>query len=219
MSSTWYVRSEEGEIYGPVSLSVLRGWAAEGRLGPHEDVSSDQDTWQAAPMLADLDLVWSIRLDDDHVYGPFHIYALPELVEEHHLSYQTEAIHIRSGKRHSLGDLLIPLLLARLNDTGARQTQAGESAMKTLQQEHHRLKVQVESLQQDVSDLETLLARKRHEQTLLSEKAMADHQRMLTERETFTRKFKRMEDEMRVAADYIHRLEKQLEEVPTEEPA
>ena len=208
MSSHWYLRHQDGTIYGPSDVLELKSWAMTGRIGPDDDVSQDQDIWNPAPLLPDLEMVWSIQVDDDLVFGPFNIYALIDIAEESHLSYSTDVVHISTDKRHSLGDVLLPLLFAERDKRADRAQGELVDDLKRERSQVESLEHQLRAQKEDLKELRSQLDIKIKEQTRLSEKGMADHQALLQEREAAAEQIQGMEDEMRMAADIFKAREK-----------
>lgn len=58
-SPTWYVKTPEGSIYGPVALSVLCQWADSGRLLRRDEVSRNGRTWAPADSIYALEMHWA----------------------------------------------------------------------------------------------------------------------------------------------------------------
>ncbi|MBN1676802.1 MAG: DUF4339 domain-containing protein [Kiritimatiellae bacterium] len=77
--STWYLKKQDASEYGPVELQVLCQWAADGRIDPTDEVSTDKESWRPAPDLPELKMVWLVELRDGRMYGPIHILAVYEL--------------------------------------------------------------------------------------------------------------------------------------------
>ena len=68
----WYVRTEEGKVYGPADKEALLGWAKDGRIEPTSFVSSDRISWMPAQLLPELEMKWLVEVKPGKVYGPFH---------------------------------------------------------------------------------------------------------------------------------------------------
>ena len=56
--SKWYLKVTDGAIYGPVNLSVLCDWTAQGRVIPHNEVSNDGKNWAPADSICALRMYW-----------------------------------------------------------------------------------------------------------------------------------------------------------------
>ena len=78
----WYLRLDDNSIYGPVPLSDIKGWAAECRLGPDHEVSTDKKKWIPARNIHALQMEWMITLVDGTEYGPINKLALQYLLND-----------------------------------------------------------------------------------------------------------------------------------------
>ena len=76
--ASWYVKTDDGNEYGPVALDKLIGWARDGRIEPTSEISSDRIKWSPAPLLPDLGMRWIVETEFGRYFGPFH----PDLVKE-----------------------------------------------------------------------------------------------------------------------------------------
>ena len=47
----WYVRTEDGNVYGPADAEKLAKWAEDGRIDPTSFVSTDRISWMPAQTL------------------------------------------------------------------------------------------------------------------------------------------------------------------------
>lgn len=82
----YFLKKGDGTIYGPADIEALKAWAREGRVAPDDLVSKDKEFWYPAPTLTDLEMNWLVQLTDGTQYGPIHLHALQELVEDGSLS-------------------------------------------------------------------------------------------------------------------------------------
>ena len=102
----WYLRKDDGVMFGPVPETALRQWAADGRIGPDDALSQDQAVWTQAPDVPVLGMDWMVELDDGSRYGPIHLLALRELMEDGSISGHTTVTHKATGEARTLGDAL-----------------------------------------------------------------------------------------------------------------
>ena len=70
--NTWYVRMEDGTVYGPADLAALVEWSKDGRIEPTSFVSRDRKSWQPAQTKPELEMKWLIEAEPGKVFGPFH---------------------------------------------------------------------------------------------------------------------------------------------------
>lgn len=109
----WYLRKADQTIYGPVDLPTLCAWATHARIMPDDELSPDNQTWQAAPSLADLKMEWFIDLGDDQRYGPLHVLALAELVRDGSAPASQAVVHATDGTTGTIAEILLPILMAQ----------------------------------------------------------------------------------------------------------
>ena len=69
---TWYVRMEDGKVYGPADVRALVEWAADGRIEPTSFVSQDRKSWQPAQTMSELGMTWLVETEPGKVFGPFN---------------------------------------------------------------------------------------------------------------------------------------------------
>ena len=70
--NSWYVRMEDGKVYGPADLTALVEWSKDGRIEPTSFVSQDRKSWQPAQTKPELEMKWLIEVEPGKVFGPFH---------------------------------------------------------------------------------------------------------------------------------------------------
>lgn len=104
---TWFLRKEDGVIYGPVGLDILREWAASARIEPSDSLSLDQETWRPASEEPGLEMNWLVELEEGGAYGPVHVCALLELAADGTLPGTTQVRNARDGRRISLRALTL----------------------------------------------------------------------------------------------------------------
>ena len=78
----WYVRSEEGAVYGPASEALLLEWVKDGRVDPSGYVSKDRINWVPPQTLPELEMKWLIETELGKYFGPFHRELVKQLVAE-----------------------------------------------------------------------------------------------------------------------------------------
>ena len=77
----WYVRSSDGQVYGPTDRATLVVWAGEGRIEPTGSVSCDRRTWTLAPRMPELEMNWVVETEPGRYYGPFNRKVVSRLSE------------------------------------------------------------------------------------------------------------------------------------------
>lgn len=107
----WYIKKPEGKVYGPVDWADLVVWAAEGRVGPDDVLSQDQQSWHSPASLPELGLQYEIPLDDESTYGPIHIQTLAELLVEGDVPVSTPVRHAETQEIREAARWVIPELV------------------------------------------------------------------------------------------------------------
>ena len=72
MEDKWYVRSEEGSVYGPADTGTLVSWAEEGRINATGFVSRDRKSWIPAQLMDELQMKWVVEAEPGKFFGPFN---------------------------------------------------------------------------------------------------------------------------------------------------
>lgn len=103
----WFLRKEDGMVYGPAGMDTLREWAASARIEPSDSISQDQETWRPAADEAGLEMNWLVELEEGGAYGPVHVCALLELASDGTLPGATQVRNARDGRRVSLRALVL----------------------------------------------------------------------------------------------------------------
>ena len=68
----WFVRSADGNVYGPTDKGSLVQWAREGRIDPSGFVSQDRKSWMPAQLLPELEMKWVVEAEPGKFFGPFN---------------------------------------------------------------------------------------------------------------------------------------------------
>ncbi len=97
-SSSWFMRTPDGDMYGPVDLSELRSWVSQGRIEPDSEISQDEEHWRPAESFSPLEIDWMTELEDGSVYGPFHLDLAKELVDSGLISGDSIIKHRKTGQ-------------------------------------------------------------------------------------------------------------------------
>ena len=71
-SVQWYIKTEDGKVYGPADEAKLVGWAEDGRIDPTSYVSEDRISWVPAQKMEVLRMNWLIETEPGKVFGPFN---------------------------------------------------------------------------------------------------------------------------------------------------
>ena len=105
--ANWFLKVND-LIYGPITLSTLCDWAAQGRITAENQVSSNRKDWVAAETVPDLKMEWTVELKDGKTYGPFPLLSAPNLVSRGILETSAILSNRTTGKKLSVESLLKP---------------------------------------------------------------------------------------------------------------
>jgi hypothetical protein len=103
-SETWYLRKhEDGAVFGPVVFSKIQEWANTAQVAPQDMISTDQEVWTKAPMVADLKMDWIVKMGEDQYYGPTTIGSLTEFRRNGEIDAETMILDCCSGAETRFG--------------------------------------------------------------------------------------------------------------------
>jgi hypothetical protein len=102
----WFLRKHgDGTVFGPLTFEQLARWASAAQVAPHDSVSTDQQTWTKAPMLAELGMDWLVEVTSERYYGPTTLGAVHEFVRLGEISPDTFVINTCDGIRRRVSEL------------------------------------------------------------------------------------------------------------------
>lgn len=78
----WYVRSEDGAVYGPATSASLLDWVREGRVDPSGYVSTDRVNWVPPQTVPEPEMKWLVETDLGKFFGPFNRELVKRLVAD-----------------------------------------------------------------------------------------------------------------------------------------
>ena len=68
----WFVRNEDGRVFGPCGLDTLLQWSREGRIAPSACVSGDGAAWIPATQMPELKMDCIVEIGPRQFFGPLH---------------------------------------------------------------------------------------------------------------------------------------------------
>ena len=68
----WYVRTSDGNVYGPADKASLVSWAEDGRIDPSSSLSKDRIEWTPAQLMDELGMKWLVELEPGKPLGPYN---------------------------------------------------------------------------------------------------------------------------------------------------
>ena len=93
-SQEWFVRTEEGMVYGPADVAALCAWAKDGRIEPSCFVSSDRINWKPAQLMPELEMKWLVETEPGKFFGPFHRAVVSRLFKDGSLAATAKAYRL-----------------------------------------------------------------------------------------------------------------------------
>jgi len=104
----WYLmKHNDGTIYGPMGFDVLRQWAVDAYIGPHDKVSTDAEKWLKAPMIPELQMDYLLELSADSYYGPTTVGAVREFLTSGEITGETLVTNCKTGETRPLSQFAI----------------------------------------------------------------------------------------------------------------
>ena len=110
LAKEWFLKIDEGDIFGPVDTASLKEWACDGRVTPGNQISDDRKSWINAEKIPELEMLWMVELGDGSFYGPLNIAALADLIADDAVSSPIKAHTVMETTRCFM---LIPHVGAR----------------------------------------------------------------------------------------------------------
>lgn len=135
----WHIKKQNGDTYGPVDLLALCRWAADGRIASGDELSQDEQTWQPAEQLAELEMDWVIEVSEGKTFGPFNALALRE-------AYRTGNIPAETALRNR-SDNTVTTVGQRLLESLITENQRLTEEEQTLLQSLRKQKAEITHLQ------------------------------------------------------------------------
>ncbi len=108
--SSFYLRTPDGTVYGPVDIVTLCIWATDARVIPGCQLSERQDVWFPVESVPELRLNWSVELTDGTIYGPLNLLAIRLLASEKSIPTGSTIKEKGTDRKAVLDDSMLPLL-------------------------------------------------------------------------------------------------------------
>ena len=143
-----FLKRNDGSVYGPVDLATLQLWVTDGRVAADDQISEDQKTWTPASDATELFMDWNIVLHDGSIYGPVHLLALRDLIQDGTVARHTKIRHKHSGEER----MAFEALLFELMKSEARLSAPPSDSSTPLDEAEKK----IEKLQQDLQKAASL---------------------------------------------------------------
>lgn len=151
----WYLRKQDGSLFGPLTFEQLESWASTAQIAPHDAISTDQINWIKAPMLPELGMDWLVEVTSERYYGPTTLGAIQEFIQLREIDAETYIINACDGTRRQIQDLPNLQLPA---DDGAEGAEPAEATEAPTEPAAGRISM---DLQDRIRDLEQSLGEER----------------------------------------------------------
>ena len=131
----WYVKGADEKVFGPIDSVTLVAWAKEGRIESSFSLSCDERaTWVAAPLVAELGMVWLVETTPGTFYGPFNRAVVDGLLAQGTITAETRLYSLDEGK--------------------AKGKSAAESAAKAADEKVKRAAAELDAAKKTIAELE-----------------------------------------------------------------
>ena len=97
----WYVKTDDGNVYGPADLEKLMQWAKDGRIEPTSFLSVDRERWSPAPLMPELDMKWIVETELGRLFGPFHHDVVSRLINEKRVPPTARIFRLYDGEQET----------------------------------------------------------------------------------------------------------------------
>jgi hypothetical protein len=156
--NAWYLKLDDGTLFGPTSEETLYQWACLCRIGPDHTLSHDRQTWVTAREIPALRMNWTVELADGGSYGPINIFAVPALVADGSVTPDAR-LTSQAGLICKAGDAAI-----------AEGLEAREIARRQ-QQEIQQLRLEIDALRRATATAQPPIPPKLLREALISRRA------------------------------------------------
>ena len=97
-NQNWFLmKYDDASVFGPISFDQLKQWAVDAQVSPLDKVSTDEQTWVKAPMIASLEMDYLVEVTPDQFYGPTTIGAVREFLQLGEIGQETPVTNCKNG--------------------------------------------------------------------------------------------------------------------------
>ena len=108
--SSWFLKTGDGAVYGPLDIGQLREWADDCRIAPGNQVSKDKQHWAPVESLPELEMCWMVELANKKTFGPINLSALKDFVKSGAVLPQGRLENLETGEVSTVEALVTPLM-------------------------------------------------------------------------------------------------------------
>jgi len=112
VKSQWFLKLDDGSVNGPAPVSDLYDWAAQCRIGPDHEVSTDRQKWIRAKEVKELRMDWMVRLTDGSAFGPINMFAAHQLLVDQALAPNSDMVNPSTGEKIPVSKIFTPDVIA-----------------------------------------------------------------------------------------------------------
>ena len=141
----WYLKLDDGSVYGPTRMSELYKWAAECRIGPDHRLSPDKTKWIHAGEVPELQMNWIVRLVDGTDYGPLNLGAVRTLIDDGSAAPDADVTHRLGGRAYRAEMLQLDEVAAMAERVAVLDNKSAD--LEKLLKEERRLRQELEKKQ------------------------------------------------------------------------
>jgi len=136
LPDSWFLKTGNGEIFGPVNVPALQRWASAGRITPDALISPNQEKWKPAYLLDALAMNCVVRIRPGTFYGPIHASAVDVYIRDGVIPQNATVYIMRPAAP----------LAAELDET-SRQLDTLEARLKDAHAQRHNTALQKTALE------------------------------------------------------------------------
>lgn len=78
----WFVKTDDGKVYGPADVAKLVEWAKDGRIESTSLISHDRIKWSPAPLMKELEMNWIVETELGKLFGPLNHEVVSRLIND-----------------------------------------------------------------------------------------------------------------------------------------
>ena len=131
-SGAWYLKMNDGTIYGPADLNRLQAWARGGRVAPSGQISSDLKSWVPASQMPELGMEWLVEVEQGQYYGPFHPDVIRDLIAQKRIPASARRFRLDTGRAQEDHSKSLNVALEKANALVVERESALEKATASL---------------------------------------------------------------------------------------
>ena len=174
----WFVRMSNGTVFGPINTIGLTHWAADGRVMPDDEVSTDRTNWMSACDLDELGMITMIELPDGSFKGPYNPKAIEILAQEGKIPMRAVRFHKRELEERKANRQISLFGDEAWEQPEATQTDVASSGIV------EKLEQELEQVRQEAKDAIELAQREADDLRVEREQLLSENEALVAEKAT-----------------------------------